>query len=146
MNHGIAYIPEDRNKDGLVGDMSVWENSVMTETNRIDISNKFGWMNEANCLNQANDICDVFDVRTQSIFQPARLLSGGNVQKLLIFSNFVNHFWTGEGLSRHVRTCSDHVGLLGGFKASWTSTFQKQGNRSLVCHSQHATVTTFVDV
>ena len=84
MNHGIAYIPEDRNKDGLVGDMSVWENSVMTETNRIDISNKFGWMNEANCLNQANDICDVFDVRTQSIFQPARLLSGGNVQKLLI--------------------------------------------------------------
>ena len=84
MSSGVAYIPEDRNQDGLVGDMSVWENSVMTETNRKDISNTFGWINEGHCINQANDICNNYDVRTQSIFQPARLLSGGNVQKLLI--------------------------------------------------------------
>ena len=84
MNMGIAYIPEDRNKDGLVGDMSVWENAIMTEINNKDLSNNFGWISEKNCLKQAENLCKLNDVRTQSINQPARLLSGGNVQKLLI--------------------------------------------------------------
>ena len=36
------------------------------------------------CLAQAQAICTNNDIRTQSLTQPARLLSGGNVQKLLI--------------------------------------------------------------
>ena len=84
MNEGIAYIPEDRNNDGLVGDMSVWENVFMTETNKKNITSNFGWINEKKCIENAIDLCEKYDVRTQNIFQPARHLSGGNVQKLLI--------------------------------------------------------------
>ena len=84
MKLGVAYIPEDRNKDGLVGDMSVWENAIMSEMASDKIRNKFGFIHELRCKEQARDLCVSNDVRTQSLTQPARLLSGGNVQKLLI--------------------------------------------------------------
>ena len=84
MNQKVAYIPEDRNKDGLVGDMSIWENIIMTETDSIKIFNQLGFINSKNSHDQALSICKTNDVRLQKIDQPARLLSGGNVQKLLI--------------------------------------------------------------
>ena len=84
MDLGVAYIPEDRNADGLVGDMSVWENSIMTETDDPEVRSQVGWLNRDNCKNSAQLLCNTYDVRTQSLQQPARLLSGGNVQKLLL--------------------------------------------------------------
>ena len=84
MDNGLAYIPEDRNRDGLVGDMSVWENTVMTEIDSQKVSNSFGFINSKNSKEHASQICKLNDVRLQKIDQPARLLSGGNVQKLLI--------------------------------------------------------------
>ena len=84
MDLGIAYVPEDRNTDGLVGDMSVWENAVITETDDNRLRTPFGWLNRENCKIVAQTLCKTYDVRTQSLQQPARLLSGGNVQKLLL--------------------------------------------------------------
>ena len=84
MNLGIAYIPEDRNTDGLIGDMSVWENAVITETDDYNFRTSLGWLNSQNCKKAAQKLCENYDVRTQSLLQPARLLSGGNVQKLLL--------------------------------------------------------------
>ena len=84
MSLGIAYVPEDRNTDGLVGDMSVWENAVITETEDSRLRTPLGWLNRENCKIVAETLCKTYDVRTQSLQQPARLLSGGNVQKLLL--------------------------------------------------------------
>ena len=84
MELGIAYIPEDRNKDGLVGDMSIWENAIMTETSNSEIINNFGFIKTKISKEKSSEICRLNDVRYQSIDQPSRLLSGGNVQKLLI--------------------------------------------------------------
>ena len=84
MELGVAYIPEDRNKDGLVGDMSIWENAIMTETSNSEIVSNFGFIKNKISKDQSNKLCSLNDVRYQSIDQPARLLSGGNVQKLLI--------------------------------------------------------------
>ena len=84
MDRGIAYIPEDRNTDGLVGDMSVWENAVLTETENDEFRSPLGWLNSDHCKKAAQKLCHTYDVRTQSLGQPARLLSGGNVQKLLL--------------------------------------------------------------
>ena len=84
MELGIAYIPEDRNKDGLVGDMSIWENAIMTETSNSEIINNFGFIKTKISKENSSEICRLNDVRYQSIDQPSRLLSGGNVQKLLI--------------------------------------------------------------
>lgn len=84
MQAGIAYIPEDRNRDGMVGDMTVWENAVLSETENAALVGGFSQIDKRACLAQAESICARNDVRTQSLVQPARLLSGGNVQKLLI--------------------------------------------------------------
>ena len=56
----------------------------MTETDSIKIFNQLGFINSKNSYDQALSICKTNDVRLQKIDQPARLLSGGNVQKLLI--------------------------------------------------------------
>ena len=84
MSMGIAYIPEDRNIDGLIGDMSIQENAVLSELKNPRICSKFGFLKAKECEMYAKNICDKYDVRMQSVSQPARLLSGGNVQKLLI--------------------------------------------------------------
>ena len=84
MQAGIAYIPEDRNLEGMVGDMTVWENAVLSETANAEMIGGFSQINKRACLALAERICADNDVRTQSLVQPTRLLSGGNVQKLLI--------------------------------------------------------------
>ena len=84
MNMGLAYIPEDRNSDGLVGDMEIWENAIMTEMDVSFFRNRFGIINRKTSFDRAKNLCETYDVRMQSIRQQSRLLSGGNVQKLLL--------------------------------------------------------------
>ena len=84
MQAGVAYIPEDRNREGIVGDMTAWENAVLSETQCSSLVKRFFQLDKLSCLSQAQAICNNYDIRTQSLTQPARLLSGGNVQKLLI--------------------------------------------------------------
>ena len=84
MQAGIAYIPEDRNREGMVGDMTVWENAVLSEADSQAMVGGFSQIDKRACLAQAERICTDYDVRTHSLVQPARLLSGGNLQKLLI--------------------------------------------------------------
>ena len=84
MRAGVAYIPEDRNSDGTIGDMSIWENVILSETKNPKFFNKNGILHHANSHILAQSVCQNHDVRYQSIDQPARLLSGGNIQKLLI--------------------------------------------------------------
>ena len=64
--------------------MSIWENAIMTETSNSEIVSNFGFIKNKISKEQSNKLCRLNDVRYQSIDQPARLLSGGNVQKLLI--------------------------------------------------------------
>ena len=64
--------------------MSVWENIILTESKNLKFFNKKGILNIKNSHELANSVCQKNDVRFQSIEQSARLLSGGNIQKLLI--------------------------------------------------------------
>ncbi len=84
INAGVAYIPEDRNADGTVGEMSIWENTILSESKNLNFFDKKGILNKFNSRELAHSICEKHDVRFQSVEQPARLLSGGNIQKLLI--------------------------------------------------------------
>mgnify|MGYP001161055684 FL=1 len=84
MNKGIAYIPEDRNSDGVVGELSILENGILTEIGNPKIRNKLGFLNKKKAIEFVTNICENNDVRYQSLFQPVRLLSGGNIQKFLI--------------------------------------------------------------
>ena len=84
MDFGVAYIPEDRNSDGIVGDMEIWENAIMTEMDDPYLRNSLGIINKKTSFDRSENLCETYDVRMQSIRQRSRLLSGGNVQKLLL--------------------------------------------------------------
>ena len=84
MDLGVAYIPEDRNSDGIVGDMEIWENAIMTEMDDSFFRNSLGIINKKTSFDRSENLCETYDVRMQSIRQRSRLLSGGNVQKLLL--------------------------------------------------------------
>lgn len=80
---GVGHIPQDRHKHGLVLDFSVGENVALQTYYKPPFSRK-GVLNSKNIYEKAREVIDEFDVRTQSEFQPARALSGGNQQKLII--------------------------------------------------------------
>ena len=84
MDMGVAYIPEDRNSDGIIGDMEIWENAIMTEMDVSFFRNRLGIINRKASFERTENLCETYDVRMQSIRQQSRLLSGGNVQKLLL--------------------------------------------------------------
>ncbi|MDG1695838.1 MAG: ABC transporter ATP-binding protein [Ilumatobacter sp.] len=80
---GVAHIPEDRQRAGLVGDFSVAENMVLTRYHDDGFSTgiKMDWP-KARAV--AADLVEQYDVRTPSIQTAAGNLSGGNQQKVIV--------------------------------------------------------------
>ncbi|MGM9986205.1 MAG: ABC transporter ATP-binding protein [Bacillaceae bacterium] len=81
--HGIGHIPEDRHKHGLVLDFSVRDNMVLQTYYQQPYSN-YGVMKFGEIASKATKLVEEFDVRTPSLDTPARALSGGNQQKMII--------------------------------------------------------------
>lgn len=82
--NGIAHIPEDRQKRGLVLDYTVEENMILERYNKPPFA-KGGILNFPAISEYAKKIVDAFDVRAgQGASTPARSLSGGNQQKAII--------------------------------------------------------------
>ncbi len=80
---GIAHIPEDRHKHGLVLDFSIGDNMVLQSYYQHPFS-KAGVLNFPQINEHAKRLIEEFDVRTPSHQTPARALSGGNQQKAII--------------------------------------------------------------
>jgi simple sugar transport system ATP-binding protein len=80
---GVARIPEDRYATGLIADMSVWEN-LIAERYRSDAMQRFGFFRRNAALAYADAIIAEYDVRCPSPHMTTRLLSGGNMQKLIL--------------------------------------------------------------
>jgi len=80
---GVARIPEDRHAVGVVGDLPVWENAV-SERLRSPVFSRWGWVHRAKARAYAKQVMDAFDVRGGGPLTPARSLSGGNMQKLIL--------------------------------------------------------------
>ena len=80
---GVAYIPEDRRNEGVVGSMSVLENLVLRQVRDAEFARgvTIDWR-KAEAF--AREAAQRFDIRTPSLRTPARLLSGGNVQKIVL--------------------------------------------------------------
>src|SRR5918996_73351 len=64
-NAGVAYIPEDRHEQGLVLDMTVWENSVLGRHDDHDFSTGLGVLLIRRIKELAERIVKLFDVRTR---------------------------------------------------------------------------------
>jgi simple sugar transport system ATP-binding protein len=81
---GLSYIPEDR-RTGLAMDMSVAENSVLTRiTYDKNLVNKAGFLRFNEILKYAGKLVKDFEIVVSALSSPARTLSGGNQQKLVV--------------------------------------------------------------
>ncbi|RYX95792.1 MAG: ABC transporter ATP-binding protein [Comamonadaceae bacterium] len=83
VTQGVARIPEDRHAVGVVGDLPVWENAV-SERLRSRAFSRVGWVKRKAAQAHASLIIQAFDVRGGGPHSPARALSGGNMQKLIL--------------------------------------------------------------
>lgn len=79
---GLAYLSEDRKHYGLVTSMTVGDNVTMSSWPRFTRSRVF--MNDARMREAANDYVQKLRIKTPSVDQETRLLSGGNQQKIVI--------------------------------------------------------------
>jgi len=80
---GIAHIPQDRHKHGLVLDFTIGEN-VLLQTYYQKPFTKSGVLNYPKMYEKARQLIEEYDVRTPSEKSLARSLSGGNQQKAII--------------------------------------------------------------
>lgn len=85
---GIGHIPEDRHKRGLLLHCDLGENSILGVHYRQPITAAAGFMNTGVISKRVNEIIQRFDVRPPNADLPARALSGGNQQKLIIGREF----------------------------------------------------------
>ena len=82
-NSGLSYVPEERMRDGAIGEFSVKENCILIDHKNEDFS-KFGFLRVTKVANHAEDITEKFNVKTPSIETSTKSLSGGNIQKLIM--------------------------------------------------------------
>ena len=79
---GIAYLSEDRKAQGLAIKMPVDANLVMARMQAV--SSSFGVIDRQRHCDAGQRYVDLLNIRTPSLSQPVRLLSGGNQQKIII--------------------------------------------------------------
>lgn len=81
----VSHIPEDRNKMGLVGNMTVAENVVLKSTEDPRFSAGHGFRLKKKAIREyAEEMQKKYDIRCASVEQEARNLSGGNQQKVIL--------------------------------------------------------------
>jgi ABC-type uncharacterized transport system ATPase subunit len=83
LGRGIARVPEDRHAVGAIADMSVMEN-VISERYRTARFSKHGFMDWRAARRFAEEIIRDYDVKCPGPDARIRLLSGGNMQKLIL--------------------------------------------------------------
>jgi ABC-type uncharacterized transport system ATPase subunit len=80
---GVGYIPEDRQRDGLVLEMPLWENAMLGHQGAPPFATG-AWVDRLAARRRTDEIIADFDVRTPGPDVPAFTLSGGNQQKLIV--------------------------------------------------------------
>ena len=84
---GVAHVPEDRQRDGLVLSYPVADNLVLNTYYLPPYASGLA-MNENAVLATAEELVESFDIRTPSVLTLASSLSGGNQQKLIVAREF----------------------------------------------------------
>jgi len=88
LRHGIAFCPEDRKAEGLLGDLSVRENIVLA------LQTKRGWLRRLSQAEQeklAEEMITALGIATPDADKPVSQLSGGNQQKVLLARALVSN-------------------------------------------------------
>jgi simple sugar transport system ATP-binding protein len=83
LHAGIAFIPESRELDGVIGSFSIAENLILDLHEKAPYSKGLN-LSAKNVQSEAEKRVAEFDIRTQSIMDAVSTLSGGNKQKVVI--------------------------------------------------------------
>jgi len=81
IQHGIAYVSEDRKRDGLILGEDISQNITITALNKIS---KLGFLNFLNQATHTEKYVKDLNIKTPSILQQVKNLSGGNQQKVQV--------------------------------------------------------------
>ncbi|MCI8338110.1 MAG: sugar ABC transporter ATP-binding protein [Lachnospiraceae bacterium] len=81
MKLGMAYLPEDRKKDGILADLSVRENIIIALQAK---KGMFHPMSRKEMEEAADKYIEMLQIKTASRETPIKSLSGGNQQKVII--------------------------------------------------------------
>ncbi len=84
---GSAHVPEDRQRDGMVGSYTVADNLVLNTYYRPPFARGIV-RDEQQVAQFAQRLVEQFDIRTPSIYALASTLSGGNQQKMIVAREF----------------------------------------------------------
>jgi simple sugar transport system ATP-binding protein len=82
-DQGLAYIPEERMKDGMIQDFTVAENVILRDHHKEPFSRQ-GFLLLRIIASFADKLIDAFQVKTPSRETAAKSLSGGNIQKVVL--------------------------------------------------------------
>ena len=88
MKNGIAYLPEDRKVDGIIGDLSVRDNIILALQVLKGFFHPFS-KSEANKF--ADEYIRLLEIKTASSDTPIKSLSGGNQQKVILARWLLTH-------------------------------------------------------
>ena len=84
---GVAHVPEDRQRDGLVLSFPVADNLILN-TYYLPPFARNGILQQGTILSMASRLVQEFDIRTPSVNTPVSSLSGGNQQKVIVAREF----------------------------------------------------------
>ncbi len=83
IRQGLGYIPEDRTHVGTAPNLSVTDNVIMKKYRRPPVAR--GLMVDMNAATKfAEDLKDAYDIVVPTVETPVRLLSGGNLQRVIL--------------------------------------------------------------
>ncbi len=83
INSGVAHIPEDRGKVGTAPNLTITENTIMKNYRHAPVGN--GWsIDFGKARSFARKLKEKYDILAPSVRIPARKLSGGNLQKVIL--------------------------------------------------------------
>ena len=80
---GLSYIPEERMRDGMIREFSVAENIILREFDQPPYA-RSGFLNQGAIQRNSRELVNSFNVKTPSLETPAKSLSGGNIQKIIL--------------------------------------------------------------
>ncbi len=81
MRNGIVLIPEERKKQGLILSMNVMENTVVPNTEKVSRFLNLDWLKARKLAEEA---VEKLNIKTPSVKQLVKNLSGGNQQKVVL--------------------------------------------------------------
>jgi simple sugar transport system ATP-binding protein len=83
LQKGLGHIPEDRTHVGTSPNLSITDNVIMKKYRQPPIAR--GWVLDMNQASQfAHGLVNAYEIMVPTIQTPARLLSGGNLQKVIL--------------------------------------------------------------